>query len=196
MAAVDSEAHWYDTWWVPMAIGVLSLIAGVLAIAWPGVTLLALALITGINLAVLSAFMIAEAMADPDPDDRALRMVLGVSGIIGGLVIIRRPGDTLLVLIIALGVWLIMAGIIEIVRAFTEGRDRRVLRLLSGLVDGIVGALILALPDLGLATLALLVGIAFVVRGVLMMAAGWRLRGVAHATARPGRTPPISPTPA
>jgi uncharacterized membrane protein HdeD (DUF308 family) len=179
-----------------MVVGVLSVIAGVLAIVWPGITLLALALILGINLAVLSAFTIADALsADADADDRTLRIVLGVSGIIGGMVILRRPGDTLLVLVVAAGVWLVMAGVLELIRMFTLDDGHRLLHAFGGVVDLVIGVLILALPDLGLATLAVLVAISFIVHGVLLTATGWRLRRARPEEAGPGRTP-FSPTPA
>jgi uncharacterized membrane protein HdeD (DUF308 family) len=195
MAATYDNRTW-SSWWVPMVVGLLSVIAGILALVWPSVTLLALALIVGINLAVLSVFVIAEALsADADPDDRTLRVVLGISGIIGGMVIIRRPGDTLLVLVVAAGVWLVLSGVIDLVRVFTVGDGHRLLRALAGIVDLVIGVLILALPGLGLATLAVLVGIAFIVRGVLLASAGWRLRHAEHPATGPGRTP-FRPTPA
>jgi uncharacterized membrane protein HdeD (DUF308 family) len=179
-----------------MMVGVLSIIAGVLAIVWPDITLLALALILGINLAVLSAFTIADALsADADPNDRTLRIVLGMSGIIGGMVILRRPGDTLLVLVVAAGVWLIMAGVLELVRVFALKDGHRLFHAFGGIVDLVIGVLILALPDLGLVTLAILVAISFIVRGVLLASTGWRLRHEGAAATGPGRTP-FSPTPA
>ncbi|WP_324341802.1 HdeD family acid-resistance protein [Baekduia sp.] len=191
---VDHPA--WKWWWLPMVVGILSVIAGVLAIVWPGITLLALALILGINLAVLSAFTIADALSDDaDPDDRTLRIVLGVSGIIGGMVILRRPGDTLLVLVVAAGVWLVMAGVLELIRTFTLDDGHRLFHAFGGIVDLVIGVLILALPDLGLATLAVLVAISFIFHGVLLTATGWRLRQLRAEEARPGRTP-VSPTPA
>jgi uncharacterized membrane protein HdeD (DUF308 family) len=194
--AVREENRTWSAWWLPMAVGILSVIAGVLAIVWPGITLLALALILGINLALLSAFTIADALsADADPDDRTLRIVLGVSGIIGGMVILRRPGDTLLVLVIAAGVWLVLAGVLELVRAFAVRDGHRLSHAFGGIVDLAIGVLILALPDLGLATLAVLVAISFIVHGVLLTATGWRLRHARAEAAGPGRTP-FSPTPA
>lgn len=195
MAVRVENSRWHS-WWLPMVVGVLSVIAGVLAIVWPDITLLALALILGINLVVLSAFTIADALStDADPDDRTLRIVLGLSGIIGGMVILRRPGDTLLVLVIAAGVWLVMAGVLELVRVFALHDGHRLFHAFGGIVDLAIGVLILALPDLGLATLAVLVAISFIVRGVLLASTAWRLRHAGAEATGHGRTP-FSPTPA
>ena len=50
------------------------------------------------------------------------------------------------------------------------------MRLLMAIVDIVLGGLILALPDESLKTLALLIGIAFIVRGVLSVVRGFQLR--------------------
>lgn len=192
--AAGSETRGWGSWWIPAAAGALSAIAGVLAIVWPGITLLALALITGINMMVLSAFFLGDALANDDHGDRALRVVLGVVGIIAGLTVMRRPGETLLVLILAAGIWLVLSGIAETIRGILVAAERRVLRIAGGLIDIVLGICILSLPELSLATVAVLVGIGFIVRGALLVVAGWRLRG-AGAGERP-RTTPVTPTPA
>ena len=54
-----------------------------------------------------------------------------------------------------------------------------------------LGIVILAVPDLGLVTLALLFGISLVVRGAVAIATGLRLRrGVSPARARHGLATP------
>jgi uncharacterized membrane protein HdeD (DUF308 family) len=192
--AAGSEARARESWWVPAAAGALSAIAGVLAIVWPGITLLALALITGINMVVLGAFFVGDAIASDDHGDRTLRVVLGVVGIIAGLIVVRRPGETLLVLIMAAGIWLVLSGTVDAIRAILVASEQRVLRIVGGLIDIALGIGILALPELSLATVAVLIGVSFIVRGVLLVVAGWRLRS-SGAGERP-RTTPVAPTPA
>ena len=99
-----------QNWWIPMVVGLISLVCGIAALVWPDVTLLALALIAGINITVLSAFVVGEAIAEREAQDKTLRIVLGVLGVIAGLIVMRRPGETLLVLILAVGIWLVLDG--------------------------------------------------------------------------------------
>jgi uncharacterized membrane protein HdeD (DUF308 family) len=172
-------------WWIPMVVGLISVVCGILALVWPGVTLLALALIAGINLTILSAFVIGEAIADDGAQDRTLRIVLGVLGVIAGLLVMRRPGETLLVLILAIGIWLVLDGIADVVRAFTDPRGHRALMIAGGLIDFGLGVALLVWPKLGLGTVAVLVGLGFVARGVTLVFGGWQLRGVAHALGEP-----------
>jgi Short repeat of unknown function (DUF308) len=160
--------------------GVLGAIAGILAIVYPDLTLLALALIAGINLLLLGALSLADTFSsDGDTTTRVLAALLGLLGIMAGLVVMKRPGESLLALLLVLGIWLVITGIVDFVRAFATPQYRA-LRLLGGLVDVVLGGLILALPGVTLGTLAVLIGIAFLVRGVLSVVRGFQLR---HAVA-------------
>jgi uncharacterized membrane protein HdeD (DUF308 family) len=180
-----------QNWWIPMVVGLISLACGIATLVWPDVTLLALALIAGINITILSAFVIGEAIAEDEAQDKTLRIVLGVLGVIAGLIVMRRPGETLLVLILAVGIWLVLDGIVDIVHALVNPRGHRALMIVGGLIDFGVGVALLAWPKLGLGTVAVLVGLGFVVRGVVMMFGAWQLRGVSHALAD---APPQGPT--
>jgi uncharacterized membrane protein HdeD (DUF308 family) len=156
--------------------GVIGVIAGVLAIVYPDVTLLALALIAGINLLLLGALGLVDAFSsDGDSTTRVLAAVLGVLGIVAGLVVMKRPGDTLLVLVLAVGVWLVVAGVVDLVRALVVAGNRG-MRALAGLFDVVLGGLILALPKLSLGTLAVLIGLAFLARGVFCIVRGVQVR--------------------
>jgi uncharacterized membrane protein HdeD (DUF308 family) len=156
--------------------GVLGAIAGVLAIVYPELTLLALALIAGINLMILGVMSLVDAFSgDGDTATRVLASLLGLLGIIAGLVVIRRPGESLLAILLVLGIWLVVTGIVDLVRAIVSPLFRG-MRLLTAVVDLALGGLILALPDESLGTLAVLIGIAFIVRGVLSVVRGIQLR--------------------
>jgi uncharacterized membrane protein HdeD (DUF308 family) len=168
--------------------GVIGVLAGILAIAYPDITLLALALIAGINLMVLGIAGLIDAFGgERDATVRVLCAVIGLLGIIAGLVVIRRPGESLLALLIVLGIWLVVTGIVAFVRAFATPAGRP-LHLVAAVADVVFGALILALPELSLGTLAILVGIAFIVRGVVAVVRGIVLRRA--PVAAPADAPP------
>lgn len=170
--------------WAIVVCGALSAVAGVLAIAYPKITLLALALISGINLMILGALAVGEALGDEDADGKTLRVVLGIVAVLGGIVVLRRPGETLLVLVVALGAWLVVSGIVELVRALLRRTERRALVALGGVIDVALGIVVLALPEISLRTLATIVGIAFVVHGGVLVARGLRRKRPATAPLR------------
>ena len=165
---------------VIVVVGVLSIVAGLLAIVYPDITLLALALIAGINLLLLGILGLVDAVTSDDDDGgtRVLSGVLGLLGVIAGLVVMRRPGESLLAIILILGVWFVVSGLVDAIRAIAVPGDRA-FRLLVAIFDIALGGLILALPDLSLKTMAILAGIAFIVRGVFAVLVGLKLRKVA-----------------
>jgi uncharacterized membrane protein HdeD (DUF308 family) len=170
---------------VVVLVGALSIVAGILAILYPDITLLALALIAGINLLLLGILGLFEAVTSNDDagGTRVLSGVLGLLGVIAGLVVMRRPGESLLAIILILGVWFVVSGLVDAIRALVVPGDRA-FRLLVALFDLVLGGLILALPDESLKTMAVLAGIAFIVRGIFAVVIGLKLRGL--QSPRPG----------
>jgi uncharacterized membrane protein HdeD (DUF308 family) len=187
------EARSYGTFLI--VAGVIGAIAGILALVYPDITLLALALIAGINLMLMGVLALIEAFGgERDATARLLCGIIGILGLIGGLVVIRRPGESLLAILLVLGIWLIVSGIVDFIRAFAR-LEGRALMLLSALVDVILGVLILALPKLSLATLAILVGISFIVRGVFSVVRGIAIRRGADKVAdvaEEAASPPVT----
>jgi uncharacterized membrane protein HdeD (DUF308 family) len=189
-ATSDPLAEVRDAGWLVIAAGAISIVAVLLMIAYPDITLLALAIFAGINIIVLSALSLVDAFApSSDASSRTLSALLGILGLIAGLVILRRPGETLLALLLVLGIWLIVYGVAGFFSALYQPREDRAARLLLAIADLVLGILILALPDLSLRTVAILAGIGFIVRGALALWAGWQLR---KAGAPPGRVAPAA----
>ena len=174
--------------WIVMGAGAVSIVAGLLAIVYPDITLLALALFAGVTLMVSGAVNLVDALGSgTDGGSRAVSAVLGVLGLVAGLIVLRRPGETLLVLVLAIGIWIVVSGAVQFIRAFEE-LEGRALRMLVAIGEIVVGALILALPDLSLRTVAVLAGVGFVLRGALGVYAGWQLRkagGIAQSRLAP-----------
>ena len=56
--------------------------------------------------------------ADDDAGStRVLSGVLGLLGVIAGLVVMRRPGESLLAIILIIGVWFVVSGLVDAIRA-------------------------------------------------------------------------------
>lgn len=181
--AADPLKELRSSAWLVIAMGTISIVAGVLAIAYPELTLLALAIFTGVNLILLSLLSLVDAFgSDVDGGSRTLAAILGVLGLIAGLVVLRRPGETLLVLILAIGIWLVVSGAVQLFRALAEA-ENRALRLVVAGGEIVLGGLLLVLPDLSLRTVAVLAGISFILRGALAVYAGWQLRRAGSAAA-------------
>src|SRR5690349_17293286 len=127
-------------WWMFALLGVICVITGIAAIVWPDITLLALGIIFGIYLLIAASIEIIDAIfgrGGRDEGFRATSAILGVLALMAGVIGIRRPGESLLAIVIVVGVYLIAEGVIRIVRAFEVHRDRGWIIAL-GLLDAVV----------------------------------------------------------
>ena len=84
-------------------LGVVSLVCGVLALVYPGITLLALGVILGFYLILGGRRRALDAIMG-DAASRVLSAIVGVLALIAGLVCLRRPGESLLALVVVLGI--------------------------------------------------------------------------------------------
>jgi len=89
-----------------------------------------------------------------------------------GVVLIRHPIRGVVAIAMLLGLWLIVAGAVRLAWAMGESH-RRGWRALLAVIEIAAGIVIVSSPAIGVATLALLVGISFIVRGVAVMGIAW-----------------------
>lgn len=100
-------------------VGLALLVVGVIAIRNPMATLTALALLIGIAWIVEGVMVLAESDRG---GSRWFAIVLGILSILAGIVVLFIPVGTLAVLVIYGGIFLVVLGIIQIIRAFAFGR--------------------------------------------------------------------------
>ena len=176
--------HWG---WV-LAYGILTLLAGVAVLAWPSETLLVIAVLFGVQLIISGIFRFVGALASDDltGGTRVMLALLGVLSIIIGLWAVRHAVLTLVALIVFLGIFWVINGLIEIFTALSH-RDMpdRGWSVLMGVLSAIAGIIVLAYPGLTLVGLAVILGIWLLVFGIMEIVAAFRLRrlvdtGAAH----------------
>lgn len=165
-------------WWLLAVLGAVSIVAGILAIAYPDITLLAMGIIFGFYLVLAGIFEIVQAIVG-ESESRALSAIIGVIALIAGIVCIRRPDGSVLALVVVLGVYLIVTGGVRLVYAFDE-EEHRALAVAAALADIVLGILILALPKVSVVTLALLFGLSLIFRGAFSLVAGFKVRRLRH----------------
>jgi uncharacterized membrane protein HdeD (DUF308 family) len=188
--AADNLRPITSLWWLPALFGVVTFGVGVFFVVSPHETLSTFTVIAGIFLLFDGVLAIFGSIFGKG-EGRGLLALIGVLSAIAGLVLIKKPFDTLVVFTLIIGVWFVVAGIVRFVVALgsPEGRGGNIL---TAILDLIAGILILAWPDLGLATVAVIIGIVLIMRGALFIVAGWQLHKLsgdpqggtfAHATA-------------
>jgi uncharacterized membrane protein HdeD (DUF308 family) len=168
-------------WWMVALRGLLLLLLGLAAILWPGVTLTVLVLWIGAGFLVNGAFVLGAAIVGRDVQGRGWLLLDGLLGIAAGILTFLYPGITGLVLLWLVAGWAILSGALQIAVAV---QFRKVIRGewmlgLAGALGIVFGVLLIARPGVGLLTLALLIGWFALFYGVLLIALGFRLRGLA-----------------
>jgi uncharacterized membrane protein HdeD (DUF308 family) len=177
--AADTLGRLGRHWGWAVAFGVITLLAGIAVLAWPGVTLLVIAILFGIQLVVTGLFRFVSAFAldNLSGGGRVLMAVLGALSLIIGLYALRHVYITLLALALLLGIYWTVSGFVEVFTALSH-RDMpgRGWSGLVGVLSIIAGLILLSYPGLSLLTLATIASIWLVVFGLMEISAGFRLR--------------------
>ncbi len=160
-------------WWLLSLVGLLSLIVGVTLLFKPGDSLATLAVIVGIFLLADGILELAASLLH-STQSRGMVALVGALTAIVGVLLIRHPVQGVEFVALLIGLWLIAVGVVRIVAAF-ELVENRGWNLFVGALEAVVGIVIVSDPSIGYATLAVIVGIAFIFNGVGMLGLGWSL---------------------
>jgi hypothetical protein len=101
--------------WAGVLAGLVSIAAGVIALAWPGVTLLVLAVLVGASLISWGIYRIYLSFADPLIRPRAVTLIEGLALTALGVLALAWPNASILVLAVLVGVFFIVLGIFSFV---------------------------------------------------------------------------------
>ena len=127
---------------------------------------------------------------EPSPEDvRALASVwwvaacLGVLSIIAGAIVLAKPDNSLRVLAVVAGIFILLDGIVQLIGSFTGERAGRSLLAVVGTLNLIIGIVLIRHPVAGVQAIALLIGIWLVVAGAIRLviafsSTGNRLGGI------------------
>jgi uncharacterized membrane protein HdeD (DUF308 family) len=159
-------------------LGVLAIVVGIIALAWPGATILALVILFAVYAFIDAGLQAVRAFSSGTAGPVFGHLLLGLIDLAAGVVAIVWPGPTALVLVLVVGIWAFVGGIAEIAAAFAAGESAgtRALFVLSGLVSVAFGVVLFARPGVGAVTLALLFGLFSLIYGISQIILGVQTR--------------------
>ena len=165
-----------DHWGLIVVLGVLSVVLGLLAIAYPGATIVTISIFFAAWLFVSGIFyLISSFTRDGDTGSRVLSAILGVLSIIVGWALLRTPFQSVEVFIFVIGIFFLIQGVMTFIGAFARKAGRN-WGIASGILGIIAGIIVLTYPISSAVTLALIAGIWLIILGVMQIAAGIQLR--------------------
>jgi uncharacterized membrane protein HdeD (DUF308 family) len=158
--------------------GVLAVILGIIALVWPGVTILALVLLFAVYAFADTVFEGARAFASRRVWPVLGHLLLAVIDLAAGVIAVVWPAPTALVLTLIIGIWAMTAGVFEITAAFLRGETAgtRAMFIVTGLLSVAFGAIVVDRPGLGALTIALLFGLFSITTGITELVQGNELR--------------------
>src|ERR1700761_509122 len=158
--------------------GVLALAVGVIALAWPQVTVLALVILFAVYAFIAAGLQAARAFSSRTAGPVFGHLLLGLIDLAAGVVALAWPGPTAYVLVIIVAAWALVGGFAEIFAGFQSGETAgtRAMFIIAGLVSVAFGIVLFSRPNVGAVTLALLFGLYSMIYGFSQITAGVQAR--------------------
>ncbi len=169
-------------WGFLLFFGLLTLAFGILIIAWPQETVQVVAFLFGLQLAIVGIFRLIGSFAfDKDSSSRVLTVLLSVLAIVVGIACIRNTFTTVAVLGFILGIFWIVAGVIEFVVTVSHDMPSRGWKIAGGILSTLAGLVVVAYPNMSLSLLAWILGIWIAIFGLIEVVAAFQIRKVEKA---------------
>src|SRR5579859_3197729 len=158
--------------------GVVALGVGVVALAWPGVTVLSLVVLFAIYAFMATGLEAVRAFTSRTAGPVVGHLLVGLVDIAAGALALAWPGPTALVLVLVVASWAVLTGLVEVSAAVAPGQEAgtRALFILGGLASVTFGIVLFARPTMGAVSLALLFGLFNLIAGSWLLTRGIELR--------------------
>jgi uncharacterized membrane protein HdeD (DUF308 family) len=176
-----------ENWWLFTLRGVLGIIFGLIALIFPGPTMLSLVI-------VFSAYMLVDGVTGIISAVRAMRrrgrwgllMFEGLLNIAVGIIASLWPGITVLAFVLLVAAWAIVSGGLMTAVGFRLNIDHgRWWLVLGGLLSLLYGVLLIATPLIGAIVLTWWLGAYALAFGVALVIFSFKLRSRQHERVSP-----------
>ena len=163
-------------WWLLLIRGILAVLFGLMAFAWPALTLVTLVLLYGAYAFVdgLTAIWVGVS-------SRAWGVLLfGILGVVVGIYTFFYPGVTAIALLYLIAAWALVRGIFEIVTAIQLRKEISYewALVVSGLISIIFGIVLVSNPGEGALAMVVVIGAFALMFGVMMIVLAFRVRSL------------------
>lgn len=102
-------------WWEMVVLGAAVLLAGAAALAWPGLTAVVFVTLIGVSALIRGVLEITAAIQLRKVlDDEWLMVLSGGVSILFGLMLLIKPAEGALAMVLLIGAWMIVVGVMVI----------------------------------------------------------------------------------
>ncbi|MDP2493180.1 DUF308 domain-containing protein [Shimia thalassica] len=158
-------------WLLLMIAGILSIVAGFVALANPfGASLLATT-IAGWSFVILGILQVFAAFGVEGFGGKIWALLLGVVAVVLGVNILGEPLQGMLALTIVVGIMFVMSGVFKVIFGFGLEGSMKWALVLSGVVSLVLGAMVLSnIPGSAVVALGVLLAVELLSNGMSMIA--------------------------
>jgi uncharacterized membrane protein HdeD (DUF308 family) len=178
---IDPEALLTQNWWAVGLRGLAALTFGILAVLWPGATLLTLVVLLAGYFLLDGILAIIAGVRAARHHERWWPFILeGAVNIGAGVVVLLLPGISILALMYLLAVWAIITGGLMVFGGTHFAGAPRWLLAGAGALSVLLGVMMIAQPALGLLALVWWVATYWMAFGVVLLSLAFWLRSHHH----------------
>lgn len=134
--------------WATIAKGVILTLFGLVALAWPGVTLVSLVWLVAVYILIAGIMDMVSGIVGIGKDYWWAKLLLGIAQLCVGVYLIQHPGISLSFFLVLVGFFFLIRGFAEVVMMFMPGLEgsNRFLLAFAGALSIIVGFYMLRYP--------------------------------------------------
>jgi uncharacterized membrane protein HdeD (DUF308 family) len=168
-----------ENWWLVLLRGIASILFGVLAFVWPGLTVFWLVLLFAAYAIVDGVIALWAAATGPGVmGPRWWLVVIGLLGIAAGVVTFMYPAMTAIVLLYFIAGWMIASGVFTIVGAIMLRKEieGEWWLILNGALSILIGLFMFFQPGAGALALIWLIGAYALIVGVTLVMLAFKLK--------------------
>ena len=178
------------SWWILALQGLCAVAFGILALLWPGITLLWLVVLFAAYSLFAGSITVAGAVSNRKSEEYWwLLLLLGVVSIAAGVIAVFHPDLTALVLVLLMGANALVSGVLQIVIAIQLRKviQGEWLMIAAGILSIAFGILVFLFPGAGALAMVWLISVYAVATGILVLTVAFRVKGLAKRASSPPR---------
>ena len=152
MAGVQVQAMEPESefWWIGVVGGILTMLFGIAALFWPGLTLVTFVYLFSAYMLVWGVASTVKGLIDLTSGTAMwwLSLLFGFLGIGVGIYLVRHPLASFATLVLIIGFTFILRGVIDLVSGFRPGQTAtgRILSFIAGGLGVLAGVFMLTQP--------------------------------------------------
>ena len=186
-ASLGTARFFGRNWWVLLLRGLLAIVLGVLVFTRPFWSLRAVMLAFGLYALIEgTSDLFAAILGRRHRDDRWLLLLEGIIGIGVGVVTLRSPAVTAILMVFFIAIWALATGVLRIVESVRLRREIQgeVWLALGGVASVIFALVVMMQPLAGAFVMVRMIGAFALILGTTEVMLAFKVRG-ARETGRP-----------